>query len=239
MFLTQSRVFLKRMIDFTKISAIYYFHILTEDIIEKIKYIKSRDSQNSTLIFADDAHISIKNYVNTDLIDYIPTIGRCSVFDGIGEVDKDTPMVKYNLQSALYNSLGGYNGGFMSIRDLPKKKVLNHTWSHNKKRYGDNIVGIFDKSDCKNWWSYGDEYIRDCYKPIHMAYFDGKDEVNKMFPYIHNENKNVVVAPWNEINTIFMDNCEANDIEYIVYSDVYDLKCHKNMNIPRINLEKI
>lgn len=52
-----------------KIDKIYYFHILTEDIINKIHCYKN----NNSLIIADDAHISIKNHL--DIIDYVSVIG--------------------------------------------------------------------------------------------------------------------------------------------------------------------
>ena len=132
-----------------KIDKIYYFHILTVDIINKINKFKNKTS----LIIADDAHISIKNHL--DIIDYVSVIGRCSCVKSFkNKQEKNTPNINTNLQSALYNSLLGYNNGFMNIDDLPKNKILNHTFSHNKVKLNDNVIDKFDKTNCKNWWAY-------------------------------------------------------------------------------------
>lgn len=243
------------MIDFNKISAIYYFHVMNEGILDTIKYLKSHDKLNSILIFADDGHISIKDYL--DYIDYVPIIGRCiqNRYSKNVKQDENTPLVQYNLQSALYNSLLGCNSGFMCIDDIPYEKRLNHTQSHNKKRlfaFDAHIVDIFNKEDCKNWWYFSsrqneqDFNIYNDYIPIHLQdyYSSFRDEyyahseVFNLYPYIKPENREIVVAPWNIINENFMKVCYNMNVRYIVYSDVYDLVQNRNLGIPRINLEK-
>ena len=218
---------------FTKIDKIYYFHILNDDIINKIHCYKN----NNSLIIADDAHISIKNHL--DIIDYVSVIGRCSCVKSFkNKQEKNTPNINTNLQSALYNSLLGYNNGFMNIYDLPKNKILNHTFSHNKVKLNDNVIDKFDKTNCKNWWAYNNNIYESI--PIHMLNKHCAEfEIKSMFKYISNENKRIVVAPWNQINDIFINVCKLNNIDYIIYSDIYDVNNNMVLNIPRINLEKI
>lgn len=239
-------------INFNRISAIYYFHVTNDGILDSIKYLKSHDKLNSILIFADDGHISVKPYL--DYVDYVPIIGRC-LTENENSVDKDTPLVEYNLQSALYNSLLGCNDGFMNIDDIPIEKRLNHTYLHVKMReYNENahIIDTFTKEDCKNWWHVTnvleitdnkwtvDLNIYDDFVPIHLSKNNKKCyiEIYNMFPYILPENRDIVVAPWNTINDNFLEICDNMGIRYVIYSDVYDIKEKKNLGIPRINLER-
>lgn len=239
------------MIDFAKLSAIYYFHVMNDNILDSIKYLKSHDVLDSILIFADDGHISIRDYI--DYVDYIPIIGRC-LNTSICNQDRDTPLVQYNLQSALYNSLLGCNDGFLSINDIPIEKRLNHTSSHIKRRMFHNYsraIGKFNKQDCRNWWYILDnqsdnDNIYDDYVSIHTFNPQNRSDIIRLykeifalFPLISQDNRNVVVAPWNEINDIFLDVCYDMNIRYVIHSDVFDIQQGKNLGIPRINLEKI
>lgn len=236
---------------------------MTTDIRDKILMLKDKDTLNSILIFADDAHISVRN--DLDLVDYVPIIGRCSFETEVLDFpDIDTPMVEFNLQSALYNNLLGYSGGFIEYNDIPREKRLNHSYNHIKIQTGRNILGTFDKNNCTNWWylnnsnnyfkiykdkkklqtANSDMIIYDEYVPMDMHDYESAvadiKELWKNYDFIFTEdNQKIFVAPWNHINDITINTCKELGFEYIIYSDVYDIKNNKKLGIPRINLERI
>lgn len=227
---------------FENISGIFYFHVLTPQIEKQIKLVKNKN----TLIMADDGHISIKNHLN--IMDYISVIGRCSCeISNVLKQDDESPLVDENLQSALYNSLIGFKEGFLKIDDIPIEKRLNHTYTHSKaiNISTTNINATkFNKNNCISWWSYDKTNVKKGYilksTPYHLyCYNMAIKEISKMFKYISEENKNIVVAPWNKINNYFVSAAEYLGIDYIIYSNVYDVKNKIDLGIPRINLEKI
>lgn len=223
-------------LNFSNLKYIFNYSICTNIVEQNIEYIKNCLPREVYIILSKFSHITTYNRA-----DYYVVIGRCSIEKTTNfHIVKKAPNHLTNINSALYHSLLGNNGGFIPISDIDINKRLNGTWTYSKYFKSNRKKKKFNYKTCENWhianyknimYTYESEAIH--LKNAQTAYA----EVDKMLPYV--ENKHIVVAPFNKINDMFIDICANLNIKYIIGDGIVDVIYKRTLPIIILDIEHV
>lgn len=224
------------MVVFNKLKYIFRYKISTNTAKENIDYIRKHLDKNEYIIISDYSHLS----TSLDNVDYYVIIGRCSVVKSTNfHIVKKAPNYLINSNSAMYHSLLGNNGAFLRYYDIPIEKRLNGTWTYSKYNVSQRKKRLFNYKTCHNWYVANTPNKKYSYenKAIHLKNEKiAQDEVSRMFDYV--ANKNIVVAPFNKVNDVFINTCKELKIQFIISDVVYSTLNNQILPIHIIDIEQ-
>lgn len=216
------------------------------NIVKLDELLTSSNPKNISIIL-DDGHISIKKILTSNKNIYVSIIGRCVdpllINTSYQNTNMPTPIM--NLQAAHFYSLKGNNKAFLSLNEIPIEQRLNHTYTHRRISISNKQITTFNIHEPYYWHIAVENILDDNVhgKPIyefmhyHLLEKYTQIEIESMYSYLSEINKQYVVCPFNAINKSFINICKNINTRYIIHHKVFDVCQQEELNIERICID--